>query len=135
MPAVRRMKIALLVSTACNSSITGSNCSQERLALLQPAGRQIGRHAADGDVAVGQPRPAKVLEQVENLLPLAEGPHEGRETAQVQPVAAGGHQVAGDAAQLADHHPQVPRLLRQPRSPAASPPPAPSRGSCSSPAR
>ena len=100
MPAVRWMKIALLVSRACNSSITGSNWSRNASHFFEPAGRQIGRHAADGDVAVGQPGAADLLEQVEDLLPLAEGPHERREAAQVEPVAAGRHQVAGDAAQL-----------------------------------
>ena len=76
MPAVRWMKIALLVNRACNSSITGSNSIEELLALLQPARRQIGRHAADGDVAVGEPGAADLLEQVEDLLALAEGVHE-----------------------------------------------------------
>ena len=90
--AVRRMKIELLVSMACSSSITGSNSVEERLALLQPARRQVGGHAAGRDVAVGQPCAAKLLEKVEDLLAFAEAPHEGRETAQVEAIAAGGRQ-------------------------------------------
>ena len=76
MPAVRRMKIALLVSRACRFVDHRLELVEKRLALLQPAGRQIGRHAADGDVAVRQPGAADLLEQVEDLFALAEGPHE-----------------------------------------------------------
>ena len=112
MPAVRRMKIALLVSSACNSSITGSNWSRNASHALEPARRGVGRHAARRDVAVGEPGAADLLEQVEDHLPLAERPHEGRETAQIEAVAAGGHQVAGDPAQLGHDQPQVPRLFR-----------------------
>ena len=61
--AVRRMKIELLVSVACSSSMTGSNSVEERLAMLQPALGQVGRHAAGRNVGIGQPRPAKLLEK------------------------------------------------------------------------
>ncbi len=107
------MKIALLVNSVCRSSIDRLELLQERLAAVQPAGRQVGGYPADGYVAVGQPRPAQGLEQKQNLLPLAKGPHERREAAQVQAVAAGGHQVAGDPIQLAHDDPQVPQLLRR----------------------
>ena len=79
MAAVRWMKIALLVSTACNSSIDRLELVEKRLALLEPAGRQVGRHAAGRDVAVRQPGAAGLLEQVENLLPLAERVQKRRE--------------------------------------------------------
>ena len=66
------MKIALLVSMACNSSITGSNCFRNAShCSSQPAGRSAVT-PPDGDVAVGQPGPAGRLEQVEDPLPLAE---------------------------------------------------------------
>ncbi len=47
MPAVRLTKMALVVSSVWYSPMTGSNCFEKRLALLQPARRQIGRRAAD----------------------------------------------------------------------------------------
>ena len=101
-------------------------------ALLQPALRQIGRRAADGDIAVRQPRAADLLEQVENLFPLAEGVQERAERAQVEPVGAHADQVAGDAAHLGDDHPQMPGLFGQFVASAAFRPSAPSRDSCSS---
>ena len=86
---------------------------EERLALLQPAAGQVGRRAAEGEVAVGQPGAAGFLEQVEDLLALAEGVEERAERAEVEAVGAHADQVAGDAVHLGDDHAQVPGLLGQ----------------------
>ena len=80
------------------------------LALLHPAGRQIGRRAADRDIAVRQPRAANFFEQVENLLAFAEGIQEGTECSQVQAIRPHAHQVAGNAVQLDNHHAQMTRF-------------------------
>jgi hypothetical protein len=72
---------------------------------------QVGRRAARRDVAVGQPGAADLLEQVEDLLPLAEGVQERAERAQVEAVGPHADQVAGDAVQLGDDHAQMPGLL------------------------
>ena len=97
---VRLMKIALLVSNAWYSVITGSSCSQKCLAVLQPAGRQIRRGAARCEVAVGQPSPTGLLEQVEDFFPLAKRIQERAESPQIQSVGAHAHQVTGDPPQF-----------------------------------
>ena len=43
---------------------------EEGLALFQPTGRQVGGQASHRDVAVGQPRTACFLKEVENLFTL-----------------------------------------------------------------
>ncbi len=48
------------------------------LRLLQPAGRQVATAAAEAHVIAHHPRAGERLEQVEDLLPLAEGIHQRR---------------------------------------------------------
>ena len=132
MPAVRWTKIALVVSSVWYSSITGTNWSRNASHFCSQPGGRSAVAPPTREVAVGQPGAADLLEQVENLFPLAEGVQERAERAQVEPVGAHADQVAGDAVHLGDDHAQVPGLLGQLESSAASRPPAPSRDSCSS---
>ena len=78
----------------------GSNWSRNASHFCSQPRRQVGRRAADGEVAVGQPRAARFFEQVENPLALAEGVQKRAERAQVEAVRAHAHQVAGDAVHL-----------------------------------
>ena len=89
----------------------GLELLEEGLALVEPAGRQVGGQAADGDVAVGEPGAAGLLEEVEDLFTLAKRIQKGAERAEVETVGAHAHEVAGDAVELGDQHPQVASLL------------------------
>ena len=93
--------------------MSGIELVEERFALLQPAARQVGRGAAEREVAVGQPGAADLLEQIENLLAFAEGVQERAERAEVEAVGAHADEVAGDAVHLGDDHAQMPGLLGQ----------------------
>ncbi len=135
MLAVRLTKMGLVVSSAWYSGMSGSNWSRNAAHFCSQPRRQVGRGAADGEVAVGQPGAADFLEQVEDLLALAEGVEERAERAEVEAVGAHADEVAGDAVHLGDDHAEMSGLLGQLHAAAASRPPATSRDSCSSPAR
>ena len=59
---------------------------EERLAPLKPPRRQIGRQAANGDVAVGESGPTGLLEEIEDFLPLAKGVQKRAECPEIEPV-------------------------------------------------
>ena len=84
---------------------------EEGLALRQPAGGQVGGEAADRDVAVGEAGAAGLLEEVEDLLPLAERVEEGTEAAEIEAVGPHPHEVAGDPAELRDQDAEMAGLL------------------------
>ena len=84
---------------------------EEGLAPLQPARRQVGRQTADRDVAVREPGAAGLLEEVEDLLPLAKRIQERAERAEVEAVSPHADQVAGNTIEFRDQHPQVAGLL------------------------
>ena len=69
---------------------------------LGPAGRQVERQAADPHAVEGQARAAVLLEEVEDLLALAEGVPEGRHRAEVDARGPEPHEVRGEALQLVE---------------------------------
>ena len=91
---------------------------EELAALLDPAVGQVVAHAAEAEVVEHHARAADGLQQVEDGLAVAEhvedhGRAQGR---QVGGERAHGHQVAGDAVELADDDADE---LRAPRGPYA----------------
>src|SRR5262249_37804245 len=73
--------------------------------------RQIGLEAAGHDVARHHAHTRARLEDVENLLALAEAVEEDALRAQIERAGAEPDEVAGDALQLGQHDARKPRLL------------------------
>ena len=72
------MRISLPVSSSSNSSRKAPKPSTRARARGEPIGRRVDAAAAEALVVAHHPRAAQRLEQVEDLLPLAEGVHERR---------------------------------------------------------
>src|SRR5262249_56907713 len=85
---------------------------QEFLALVHPARGQIVVGAANGYVAVSQPRAANFLEQVEDHLALPESVQAWAERAQVKSVRSHADEMAGNTVQFADDDADDVRFFR-----------------------
>ena len=96
---------------------SGSNLSTQVITLsAQPFGH-VERDAADAVVVVREARAAELLDEVVDVLALAERPHEGRGRADVHRHRAERDHVAGDAVELARDDAQVLGALAAPRCP------------------
>src|SRR5574341_100817 len=80
---------------------------EELLRLLEEAGREVGRDAADPGVVVRQPVPAEHLEEVVDLRPLPDPVEEGSERPHVDRERPECDEVGGDPVELADDDPDV----------------------------
>ena len=92
------------VSSASYSSMRAGKLLAKLLHALQPAQRRLQRQAADAEIAGHHALAGDGLEDVQNLLALAEAIEENRHGAEVDGVRPQPHQVALDARQFGQQH-------------------------------
>ena len=104
---VRSTQIRLVVSSSSYSSIFGATKFEELLNLALKAFVGLVGAAADAEGVGGQAGAAILLENLENLFPVAEGIEKRRDGADVERVRAQPQHVAGQAVQLGENHANV----------------------------
>ena len=77
----------------------------EGLDVVFPTVGEVGGHATGPDVVVVHPQTGRLLEEIEDVLPIAETVDEHRDGAEVGALGGGPDQVAGDPVQLGHEHP------------------------------
>ncbi len=101
-PFSRPTQMRLLVSSSSYSSTLGMNHVAKRLDLLFKPFVGLVLQTADAEGMGGEARAAIFLEDLEDLLALAQAVEDGRDGADIEGVGAEPKEVAGDAVQFGE---------------------------------